>query len=142
MLGGESDEGLLGAVRSDQGVDGHDVDVVQLLDGLLDLVLVGLEGDLEDKDVAVLDLLHRGLGGDWLLDDLVGVQSVVVWDALGGVLWRSGKLQGLWKSEGGRGSGLEGLLTVGTLDNSLLSSVSLSWGESDMDNSNVHGHNC
>lgn len=61
-----------------------------------------------------------------MFDDLVRVQSVVVWDGLGGVLWRSSQLQDLWQSEGGRSSGLQSLLTVGTLDNSLLSSASLS----------------
>ena len=50
-----------------------DVDIVQLLDGGLDLVLVGLDVADEDEGVVVLDLLHGGLGGQGVLDDVVGI---------------------------------------------------------------------
>ena len=57
----------------DEGIDLGDVDVVQLLDGGLDLVLVGLDVADEDQGVVVLDLLHGGLGRQGVLDDVVSV---------------------------------------------------------------------
>ena len=51
----------------------RDVDIVQLLDSGLDLVLVGLDVADEDEGVVVLDLLHGGLGGQGVLDDVVGI---------------------------------------------------------------------
>ena len=59
----------------DEGVDLGHVDVVQLLNGRLDLVLVGLDVDEEDQRVVVFDLLHRGLGRQGMLDDVVGIHS-------------------------------------------------------------------
>lgn len=50
------------------------VDVVQLLDGGLDLRLVGADVDDEDEGVGVLNLLHRGFSGKRMLDDGVGIQ--------------------------------------------------------------------
>lgn len=46
----------------DEGVDLERVDVVQLLDGVLDLALVGEDVDDEHKGVVLLDLLHCRLG--------------------------------------------------------------------------------
>jgi hypothetical protein len=43
VVGGEPNVRLLSAVWSDEGVNFGDVDVVQLLDGLLDLALVRLQ---------------------------------------------------------------------------------------------------
>lgn len=54
VIRGESDVRLLGSQGSNQGVDLLDGDLVQLLDGLLDLVLVGTQIDDEDKGVGVL----------------------------------------------------------------------------------------
>ena len=59
--------------KPDEGVDFGDVDVVQLLDGGLDLVLVGLDVDEEDQGVVVFDLLHRRFGCQRVLDDVVGI---------------------------------------------------------------------
>ena len=63
----------LGINLPDEGVDLGDVDIVQLLDGSLDLVLVGLDVADEDKGVVVLDLLHSRLGRQGVLDDVVRV---------------------------------------------------------------------
>ena len=60
-------------VLPDEGVDLGDVDIIQLLDGGLDLVLVGLDVADEDEGVVVLDLLHRRLGRQGVLDDVVSV---------------------------------------------------------------------
>lgn len=127
MVSSQSDVSLLGTVWSDQSVNLLDVDLVQLLNGSLDLVLVSLDANLQNQGVSVLNLLDGGLGGKWGLDDLVGIQSVVVWDGLSGVSWRSGQLQSLWQSEGGVGSHLGDLLGVGTLQSRFLSSRSSVW---------------
>lgn len=140
MVSSQSDVGLLGTVWSNQGVDLLNLDIVQLLNGSLDLVLVGLQGNLENQGVTVLDLLDGGLRGNWGLDDLVGIQSSVVRNGGSSVSWLSGQLQGVWKSEGGVGSHLGGLLGVGTLQSRFLSSSSVwrlvtaqnLWRESDM----------
>lgn len=42
----------------DERVDFGHIDVVQFLDGVLDLVLVGFDVNNEDQSVVVLDLLH------------------------------------------------------------------------------------
>ena len=57
----------------DESVDLGDVDIVQLLDGSLNLMLVGLDVADEDERVVVLDLLHRRLGRQGVLDDVVRV---------------------------------------------------------------------
>lgn len=127
MVSSQSDVSLLGTVRSDQGVDLLNVNIVQLLNGSLDLVLVGLQGNLENQGVTVLDLLDGSLRGNWGLDDLVGIQSSVVRNSGSSVSGLSSQLQGVWKSEGGVGSHLSGLLGVGTLQSRFLSSSSV-WG--------------
>lgn len=126
MVSGQSNVSLLGTVWSDQSVNLLNVNLVQLLNSSLDLVLVSLQANLEYQGVTVLDLLDSGLGGNWRLNDLVGVHSVVVWNGLSGVSWVLSQLQGLWQSEGGRSSDLLGLLRVGTLQSRFLSSSSLS----------------
>lgn len=126
VVSSQSDVSLLGTVWSDQSVNVLNVDFVQFLNSSLDLVLVGLDGNLQNQGVTVLNLLDGGLRGNWRLDDLVSVQSVVVWNRLSGVSWGSSQLQGLWQSEGGRGSDLNNLLRVSTLQSRFLSSSSLS----------------
>lgn len=126
MVSGQSDVSLLGTVWSDQSVDLLNVNLVQLLDSSLDLVLVSLQANLENQGVTVLNLLDGSLRGNWGLNDLVGVHSVVVWNGLSGVERSLWSLQGLWQSELGRSSDLDGLLRVGTLQSRFLSSSSLS----------------
>lgn len=74
-LRGESGVGLLSAVGSDEGVDLDGVDLVQLLDGVLNLSLVRLDVDDEDEGVVLLDLLLGGKGGK--PQGIVSVGSVV-----------------------------------------------------------------
>ena len=57
----------------DQRVDLADLDVVQLLHSRLDLVLVGFDVGHEHEGVVVLDLLHRRLRRQGVLDDVMGV---------------------------------------------------------------------
>ena len=126
MVSSQSDVSLLGTVGSDQSVDVFNVDFVQFLNGLLDLVLVGLDVHLEDEDVTVFDLLHSGFRGNGGDDDLVVVHAVVVGDSLSGVLPVTSQLEGVGSVEGGQGSDLLHLVTVGTLQGSLLGSSSFS----------------
>lgn len=128
VVGGESDESLLLTVGSDEGVDRGNLDLVELLDGISDLVLVGLLVDNEDEGVGVLDLLHGSLGVKGRDDDIVGVHSGVVSNGLSLVLGLLGELKDLGSSEDGGGSVLEGLGAVGTLEGSLLGVLSLSGG--------------
>lgn len=60
MVRGEADVGLLLAVGPDEGVDLDGVDLVDLLDGVLDLPLVGLDVNDEDEGVVLLNLLNSG----------------------------------------------------------------------------------
>jgi hypothetical protein len=60
----------------DEGVNLGGLDVVQLVDGLLDLVLVGLQVNNEHQGVGVLllDLGDGSFRGNRALDDTVGIE--------------------------------------------------------------------
>jgi hypothetical protein len=92
----------------DESVDLDGLDVVQLLEGLLDLTLVRLDIHDENQGVVLLDLLHGALGVEGVQDDLVGVEARSMGDGLAGVLGRPGELEGLGAVEGGRGADLAG----------------------------------
>lgn len=96
----------------DQGVDLDGVNVVQLLQSLLDLALVGLDIDDEDQGVVLLDLLHGALGVQRVEDGLVGVELGRTGDRHTGVLGRPRELEGLRAVEGGRGANLAGLVKL------------------------------
>jgi len=109
----------------DEGVDLESGNIVHLLQGILDLALVGLDVNEEDQGVVLLNLLHGRLGVEGSLQDLVLIQTGNVGNRLAGVLGVTGKLQGLGAVEGGRGADLASLLTVDALQGSLLGSESL-----------------
>lgn len=135
-IGSEASEGLLGAVRAvrhtnvsnwyhfvvrrivdkknipDQGVDLDGVNVIELLESLLDLGLVGLDIDDEDEGVLLLDLLQGTLGVERVDDDLVLIETRSVRDRLAGVLGSPRQLKGLRLVEGGRVADLGGLVRV------------------------------
>jgi hypothetical protein len=71
----------------DESVDLDGVDVVQLLEGLLDLLLVGADIANEDQSVVFLNLLHGALGVERVKDNLVLIETRLTWDGLAGVLW-------------------------------------------------------
>jgi hypothetical protein len=96
----------------DEGVDLDGVNVVELLESLLDLSLVGLDVNNEDEGVVLLDLLHGALGVERVDDDLVLIETWLVWDALAWELWSTGELEGLWLVEGRRETDLADLLGV------------------------------
>ena len=59
----------------DQGVDRCSLNVIQLLDCLLDVPLVGLDVADEDERVVVFDFSHGGLGAERLDDSPVLAMS-------------------------------------------------------------------
>ena len=98
---------------------GH-FDVVELLDGVLEWQLVGLDVHHEDQRVGVLNLLHCRLGGQRVLDDCVGVQLVSLRHSLARVLRVSGLLQRGRSVEVHRGADLLLMSRVLSLDHLLL----------------------
>ena len=66
--------GIILKAVPDECVDFGDIDVVHLLDGMFDLVLVGLDVNDEHQCVVVLDLLHGRLRRQGELDDGIVVQ--------------------------------------------------------------------
>ena len=130
-IGGQAGESLLGAVRAvsllvsaafchscaeshspDQGVDLDGVNVIELLQGQLDLGLVGLDIDDEDEGVLLLDLLEGALGVERVDDDLVLIEAGRVGDRLARVLGGARQDEGLGAVEGGRLADLGGLVRV------------------------------
>lgn len=96
----------------DEGVDLDGVNVVELLEGKLDLGLVGLDIDDEDQGVLLLNLLQGTLGIERVDDDLVLVEAGSMGDRLARVLGGARELEGLGEVEGGRGADLGLLLGV------------------------------
>ena len=83
-----------------QGIDLHAVHVVELLQRLLDLPLVGLDITDENECVVLLDLLHRTLGVQRVNYDLVVVEPGFMRNGFTGILGRTRELEGLWAVEG------------------------------------------
>lgn len=96
----------------DEGVNLDGLNIVELFEGLLDLALVGLDVDDEDKGVVFLDLLHGALGVKGVEDDLVRVETGAMGDRLAGILGRPGELKGLGAVEGSRGADLASLVRL------------------------------
>lgn len=109
----------------DQGVDLDGVNIVELLEGTLDLSLVGLDVDNEDEGVVLLHLLHGALGVERVDDDLVLVEARQVRDRLAGKLGVAGQRQRLGLVKGGAQADLALLRRVSTLESGLGGGVGL-----------------
>ena len=96
----------------DERVNLNGVDVVQLLEGHLDLALVCLHIDDEHQGVVLLSLLHGTLGVQGVEDDLAGVETGAMRNRLAGVLGRPRELKGLGAVEGGGGADLASLVRL------------------------------
>ena len=96
----------------DKGVDLDGVNVIELLEGNLDLGLVGLDINDEDQGVLLLNLLQGALGVERVDDDFVLVEAGSMGDRLARVLGGARELEGLGEVEGGRGADLGLLLGV------------------------------
>ena len=92
---GKADVGLLESAGGDEGVDLVALDAVEVLDGGLDLSLVGLDVDDEDEGVGVLDELHGGFGRQRVLDDGELVEGVLLGGGSGSVLGLAGEGEGV-----------------------------------------------
>jgi hypothetical protein len=99
----ELNESLLLSVRSDEGSDLGGGDLVHLLDGVDDLVLVGQNVDDEDQGVVVLDSLHGGLSGEWMSEDTVLIQLSSAGSRSARILRLAGQTESLWTLEVDRG---------------------------------------
>jgi hypothetical protein len=77
------------------------------------LSLVGLDIDDEDEGVVLLDLLHGTLSVEWVNDNLVLIETWLMWDGATRVLWSTGQLKSLWLMEGSRQADLANLKGVG-----------------------------
>lgn len=124
VVRGQSNVSFLGTVWTNQSVNGLSFDFVQVLDGFLDLVLVRFNVDLENQSVVIFNFLQSGFRSNWSNNNFVRVQSVVMWNRLGSVFWRSRQFQGLWQSEAWAASDLQDFLGVTALDDGFLSAFS------------------
>jgi hypothetical protein len=125
VVGGEADVSLLCAVRADQGVNLGSLNVVQLLDSVLDVPLVGLEVNDEDQGVVVLNLLHGRLGVERVTDSTELVHTGKVGNRLASVLGLAGKTEGVGAVERHGGADLARTGRVGALESGLLSGLGL-----------------
>jgi len=69
MSGGEADVSLLGTVRADEGVNLNGLDLVESVDGALNLGLCGTRVDEEGEGVVLLDLLHGHVSDERVADN-------------------------------------------------------------------------
>ena len=69
-----------GVNKPDECVDLDGIDIVEFLQSLLDLSLVGLDVDDEYKSIVLLNLLHSTLGVERVDDDLVLIETGLVWN--------------------------------------------------------------
>lgn len=112
----------------DEGVDLGSLNIIETLDGILDLVLVGLNVNEESQGVVFLNLLHGSLGVERLTNDTVLIHAGSMSNRLASVLGGTAQNQSLGDVEVGRGTDLANSLTVDTLEGGLLGGLSLSLG--------------
>jgi hypothetical protein len=112
----------------DQSPDLEGLNVVQLLDGLLDLPLVALQVNNEHQSVVLLDLLHGSLGVQGVLDGPELVHPRKVGNGLPWVTRSTSELEGVRSVERDRGSDLADRGRVGTLKGGLLGGLGLDIG--------------
>lgn len=106
-----------------EGVNLDGLDVVESLDGILDVVLVGTDIADEHKGVLILDLAHGRLGVQGELDDGVLVQGGGLGAGATSILGGTGQLEGLGEVEAHGGANLLGGLGVGATEGSLLGTL-------------------
>jgi hypothetical protein len=95
----QSHVALLQSSWGNKSVDLFALNVVKIPYCCLDLTLVGLNVNNKYKCVAVFDELHGRLSCEWVLDDGVLVQSILLGGALSLVLGLAVKLQSFWAVE-------------------------------------------
>jgi hypothetical protein len=101
VIRGETDESLLLTIGTDESVNLDGLDVVHLLNGILDLVLVGVNVDDEDEGVVGLNLSHGSLSGQGVTEDGVLIQTGTAGDGSTGVRRLTGQGEGVGTTEAG-----------------------------------------
>ena len=96
LVAGESDVGLLFSLGGNESVDLLDFDFVELLAGLLNHWLAGFLVNDEYKCVVVLNGLHGGFTGQWVLNNGEFVEGVILLDGSQKNLWLSDLNGCLW----------------------------------------------
>lgn len=124
-VGSQSNVSLLPTVRSDKGVDLGSLDVVELLNSILDVPLVGLDVNDEDQSVVLLNLLHSRLSVERVLDSSELVHPGEVVDRLSGVLGSTGETEGAGSVEGDGSSDLSDGGGLGALQGGLFGGLGL-----------------
>jgi len=109
----------------DKSVDLGSLDIIETLDGILDLVLVGLDINEESQGVVFLNLLHGSLGVERLTNDTVLIHAGSMGNRLASVLGSTVQNQSLRDVEVGGSADLAHSLTVNTLKSGLLGVKSL-----------------
>ncbi len=158
MSGGEADVSLLGTVGADEGVNLDGLDLVESVDGALDLGLGGLRVDEEGEGVVFLNLLHGHVSDEGVADDaelvprglddlsvgvgLVGLGAAV---GVGTTELRASVSLALGDADDllGGGGGLLNLLASGSLGGSLGSSLgdgSLGGGDGSLGSVSLGSH--
>jgi len=85
-ISGQTDESLLVTIRSDESVNLSGFNIIETLDGILDLVLVGLNINKEGQGVVFLNLLHGSFGVKRLTDNTVLIHTRSMSNRLASVL--------------------------------------------------------
>jgi nitrate reductase NapAB chaperone NapD len=124
-ISSQTNESLLVTIRSDEGVDLSSFNIIKTLDGILDLVLVGLDIDEEGQGVVFLNLLHGSLGIERLTNDTVLIHTRSMGNRLASVLGSTVQNQSLGDVKVGGSADLANCLTVNTLESGLLGVKSL-----------------
>ena len=116
VIGRQSHVCLLLAIRSDEGVDLGSLHIVELLDRVLDLTLVGLDVNDEHQRVVLFDLLHCGFRVQGRNNRPELIHTGCMRDRLAGVLGVTSKAESLGAVERDRGPRLARSVRVGALE--------------------------
>jgi hypothetical protein len=100
-------------------------DIIESLDGILDLVLVGLNINEEGQGVVFLNLLHGSLSVERLTNDTVLIHTGSMSNGLTSILGGTVQNQSLGDVEVSGSTNLTDSLTMDTLKGGLLGSESL-----------------
>ncbi len=100
-IAGQTNIRLLGTIRADQGVYAGSINIIQSLNGILDVLLVGTDINNKHQRVVLFDFTHGAFSGQWEFDDAEFVHTRIFWDGFPRIFGSAGFLQGFWETEGG-----------------------------------------
>lgn len=101
------------------------VNIVELLDGLLDVMLAGTDITDKDERIMIFNLAHGRFSVKGELQDGKLIQPSFLGDSLTGVLGGTGELEGLGEVETGAGVDLADGLGLGSTDDGLAGGLGL-----------------